>query len=108
MERLTYRTEQGIPEIYGIPSHIAIERLCAIEDILGDDYDLDRLKEIVEADREARLEIKVKAKRCPKCGKFRLFPRIDWKYYYCFHCKTQFTKEEAEAALRRIQDEGVH
>lgn len=54
MERLTYRNEQGIPEIYGIPSHIAIERLCAIEDILGDDYDLDRLKEIVEADKEGR------------------------------------------------------
>lgn len=29
-------------------------RLAAIEDILGDDYDLDRLKELVEADREGR------------------------------------------------------
>lgn len=27
-------------------------RLAAIEDILGDDYDLDRLRELVEADRE--------------------------------------------------------
>lgn len=30
----------------------AICRLAAIEDILGDDYDLDRLRELVEADRE--------------------------------------------------------
>ena len=31
-----------------------IKRLAAIEDILGDDYDLDRLRELVEADREGR------------------------------------------------------
>lgn len=30
------------------------KRLMEIEDILGDDYDLDRLKELVEADREGR------------------------------------------------------
>ena len=29
-------------------------RLASIENILGDDYDLDRLKEMVEADREGR------------------------------------------------------
>lgn len=29
-------------------------RLCDLTDILGDDYDLDRLKELVEADREGR------------------------------------------------------
>lgn len=34
-------------------SHIW-KRLAAIEDILGDDYDLDRLKELVQADREGR------------------------------------------------------
>ena len=30
------------------------ERLKAIEDVLGDDYDLDRLREIIEADRGGR------------------------------------------------------
>ena len=30
------------------------ERLKSIEDILGDDYDLDRLRELVQADREGR------------------------------------------------------
>ena len=29
-------------------------RLCDIEDILGDEYDLDQLREMVEADREGR------------------------------------------------------
>ena len=29
-------------------------RLAAIEDILGDDYDLDRLRELVKADQEGR------------------------------------------------------
>ena len=31
-----------------------VERLSSIEDILGDDYDLDRLRELVEADRDGR------------------------------------------------------
>ena len=30
------------------------DRLAAIEDILGDEYELDRLRELVEADREGR------------------------------------------------------
>ena len=33
------------------------ERLMDIEDILGDEYDLDHLKELVQADREGRIEI---------------------------------------------------
>ena len=31
-----------------------VDRLAAIEDILGDTYDLDHLRELVEADREGR------------------------------------------------------
>ena len=31
-----------------------IDRLAAIEDILGDEYDLGRLRELAEADREGR------------------------------------------------------
>lgn len=33
----------------------AIARLESIEDILGEDYDLDRLRELMEADREGRV-----------------------------------------------------
>lgn len=32
----------------------AFDRLAAIEDILGDDYDLDRLRELAQADRDGR------------------------------------------------------
>ena len=32
----------------------AVDRLAAIEDILGDDYDLERLRELVEADKDKR------------------------------------------------------
>ena len=32
----------------------AVDRLAAIEDILGDKYDLDRLRELAQADREGR------------------------------------------------------
>ena len=31
-----------------------VDRLAAIEDILGEDYDIDRLRELVEADRDGR------------------------------------------------------
>lgn len=33
-----------------------VDRLGAIEDILGDDYDLDRFRELVEADREQEFQ----------------------------------------------------
>ena len=34
-----------------------IDRLGQIEDILGDEYDLDRLRELVEADRDGRCKV---------------------------------------------------
>ena len=34
-----------------------LNRLAAIENILGDDYDLNRLKELLDADKENRLDI---------------------------------------------------
>lgn len=79
-------------------------QLCDLTDILGDEYNLDRLRELKQADDEGRVTIEPKARKCPKCGKMRLFHRTDWKYYYCYSCKTQFTKEQVESALRREQD----
>ena len=55
MERLTERLENGVINVkYASQHETAIHRLAAIEDILGDEYDLDRLRELVEADREGR------------------------------------------------------
>lgn len=77
-----------------------LNRLGEIEDALGEDYDIDRIRELAEADREGRVKIDPRAKFCPMCGKYSVFPRIDWKYYYCFSCKTQFSEKEYCAALK--------
>src|SRR5699024_8684496 len=55
VERLTYRDANG--EAWYSDAGTEADRLHFIadmEDILGDDYDLDRLRELVEADREGR------------------------------------------------------
>ena len=39
---------------YPVVTQEVIDRLAAYEDILGDEYDLDRLRELVQADREGR------------------------------------------------------
>lgn len=104
MERLTSKRswEEAGKELgqeYGY-SHIW-KRLNQIEDILGDTYDLDRLRELVEENKKSR------ARKCPKCGRMRLYPRIDWKYFYCYSCETTFPAEEiirSKAALAKEAD----
>lgn len=59
---------QGNPEFDEILKHIAL-RLSSIENILGDDYDLDRLRELVEMD---------KANSVPPCQIGDVFYAIDW------------------------------
>lgn len=55
MKRLTERLENGVINVrYATEHETAIHRLVTIEDILGDEYDLDRLRELVQADREGR------------------------------------------------------
>ena len=49
MERLTERLKNGAINVkYARQHETAIHRLAAIEDILGDEYDLERLKEAVK------------------------------------------------------------
>lgn len=55
MERLTERLENGAINVkYASQHETAIHRLVTIEDILGDEYDLDRLRELAQADREGK------------------------------------------------------
>ena len=55
MERLTERFGNGIINVkYASQHETAIHRITAIEDILGDEYDLDELKEMVQVKREGR------------------------------------------------------
>ena len=52
------------------------DRLAAIEDILGGEYDLDRLRELAQADREGRIVLRSAGagKKCGSCGHFHRSP----------------------------------
>lgn len=62
MKRLTYRDNEGraqwAPELLedntGMAGSVIRSFVADVEDILGDEYDLDRLRELVQADREGR------------------------------------------------------
>lgn len=57
MERLTGKYRNGMKYYNMAPGESTIDRLAEIEDILGDDYDLFRLRELVQAEREDRVVI---------------------------------------------------
>lgn len=95
-------------------------RLKKIEDILGDDYDLDRLRELVEADRDGRCVV------LPKDGMIyyieetggekwiankpiqQITVKCGWGIasleFSLFDTGKYFTREAAEAALKGEQD----
>lgn len=64
MDRLTGRRDGrayivgcpdfALPKIAGLIIQQTVDRLAAIEDILGEEYDLERLRELAQADRERR------------------------------------------------------
>ena len=55
MKRLTERLENGVINVkYASQHETAIHRLVTIEDILGDEYDLEELREMVQAKRGGR------------------------------------------------------
>ena len=89
----------------------AFDRLAAIEDILGDEYDLDRLRKLMEADREGRCVVL-------QCKEGETIYRIGWRIsgnhvieervfnltYFKpddFGKNIFLTREAAEAALAR-------
>lgn len=72
---------------YPVVTQEVIDRLAAIEDILGDEYDLDRLRELAQADKEC-------ISPCTFC---RFNPPSSGDGKPCCMCP-------AVAALRREQD----
>lgn len=94
-------------------------RLKKVEDILGDEYDLDRLRELAEADREGRCVVLNMPRKplvwgdddqntclCPYCGKDLMgIPYGERMVLQCPECGQYLdatkviTREEAEAAL---------
>lgn len=94
-------------------------RLSQIEDILGDEYNLDRLRELAESDQEGRCVVLNMPRKplvwgdddqntclCPYCGKDLMgIPYGERMVLQCPECGQYLdatkviTREEAEAAL---------
>ena len=129
MERLTERLENGAINVkYASQHETAIHRLVTIEDILGDEYDLDELREMVQAKREGRcvvlpckveddVYINILGRTLPftviSVSQMASTPTFKAQHgirlVYIFKAddvgETVFmTRAEAEAALRREQD----
>lgn len=127
MERLTKRNchDFAIPTrgTDAVSMLQAIDHLVAIEDILGDEYDLNRLRELAEADREGKIPKYTigdtiydrfgDAWEVTSVERHLLAGEPKW-IYRCGHAGTNdycalwefevLTRAEAEAALRREQD----
>ena len=98
-----------------LPSYESIyHRLFAIEDILGDEYDLDHLRELKKADDEGRCVVLpfkpprwvyVCSTRFPKPAQAHYASAINVLQDMDKGCVFGDTQEEAAAALRRKQDE---
>ena len=84
----------------------AFDRLAAIEDILGDEYDLDELKEVAQAKREGRCVV-VPSDYDGEMFKIWMGQILSSRRFETNIKelgKTVFlTREEAQAALRREQ-----
>lgn len=140
MERLTRNSAAGkyVPSFEGVMAsvkdyHKCVDRLGRIEDIIGDTYDLDRLRELVEADKAGRCvllpckvgdriyklfcggAVKLEVDRivCWSIGRWKVNAHTDRKYtdWKSFEIdfsdfgKTVFlTSEAAEAALAKEAD----
>ncbi len=127
MERLTAKNKHGKPIIKDWPNYMEfdiINRLAAIEDILGDEYDLDELKEMVQAKREGRCVVLNMPRKplvwgdddqntclCFYCGRDLMgIPYGERMVLQCPECGQYLdatkviTRAEAEAALRREQE----
>ena len=113
MERLTIRTNEASISFECESVGDIVRRLAAIEDILGDEYDLDELKEVVQAKREGRCVVLpfkpprwvyMCSARFPKPAKAHYASAINVLQDMDNGCVFGDTPKEAEAALRREQD----
>ena len=129
MKRLTERKPNGVIRVDFIEAKESVmSRLAAIEDILGDEYDLDRLRELAQADKEGQCFIgpfvamieqslsggEMKPQRDQRFnGRYAVvyFDPKKWSSPLIDICGTPYNREEAKermkvlkAALRREQE----
>lgn len=115
----------AILNLLGIQAAENNARLKKIEKILGNDYDLDRLKELVQADREGRCAILFEPMKpmiykpndtdvyCPTCGETLSggWPLVEWEdrrtMYQCPYCGQSIDTqvcEPYESALKAMKE----
>ena len=102
----------GEPEFDSILKNIVL-RLADIEDILGDEYELDRLRELVEADKEGRCVVLPVRGYTDKDGEQALNSAMNTCFYHnnpvtryiADAVAEKLTREAAEAALKGDQHE---
>lgn len=114
----------ALPKIAGLIIQQTVDRLAAIEEILGDEYDIDRLHELTQADREGRCVVLDMPRKplvwgdddqdtclCPDCGKDLMgIPYGERMVLQCPECgqyldaTKAITRAEAEEALRGEQN----
>ena len=127
MERLTIRTNEASISFECESVGDIVRRLAAIEDILGDEYDLDRLRKLAQADREGRCVVlpckkgdtvwRIVHDAAPhitkdRCTDIKYENRDIWVHLigdrvmggWNFGKLLFLTREDAEAALRREQE----
>lgn len=128
MKRLTERRPNGVIHVDFIEAKESVmSRLASIEDILGDEYDLDKLMELVQAKRKGRCIVlpckkgdtvwRIVHDAAPhitkdRCTDIKYENRDIWVHLigdrvmggWNFGKLLFLTREEAEAALRREQD----
>ena len=93
MQRLTKRLPNGVIHVdFAKQKESVMGRLASIEDILGDEYDLDGLRELLEADRNGRYTIVIKCHECKYHGDSEESNWCKFWHKYCpidpdFYCK---------------------
>ena len=112
MKRLTIRTNETSISFECESVGDIVRRLAAIEDILGDEYDLDELREMVQAKREGRCVVRPVGGYSDKDGETALkhamfvcsLTNNAVNRYAADAIAEKMTRQEAQAALRREQE----
>ena len=107
MERLTGKYENGTCYYNIIPGESPIDRLAAIEDILGDEYDLDRLRALVQADRNGRCVVLPDRKQTSDDGENALKSAMNTLYYHNNPVTRYIADAVAEKLTREAAEEAL-
>ena len=112
MKRMTIRTNEASISFECESVGDIVRRLAAIEDILGDEYGLDELMEMVQAKREGRCVVLPDGGYKDKDGENALKSAMNTCFYHnnpvtrfiADAVAEKLTRQEAQAALRKERE----